>query len=56
MKKLDTWHFGFFFFFGKSFANIYMCIHMSIYLLIMQHVNINVKEYLQSKHVGYIHK
>ena len=45
------------FWFWKSFEQtIYIHIHVSIYLLIIYHVNINVKEYLQSKHVGYIQK
>ena len=30
--------------------------HVSIYLLIIYNMNIKVKEYLQSKHMGYIQK
>ena len=45
------------FWFWKSFEQtIYIHIHVSIYLLIIYHVNIIVKEYLHSKHVGYKHK
>ena len=35
---------------------IYIFIYLFIYLRITYHGNINVKEHLQSKHVGYIHK
>ena len=35
---------------------IYLFIYLFIYLRITYHGNINVKEHLQSKHVGYIHK
>ena len=35
---------------------IYIYIYLFIYLRITYHGNINVKEHLQSKHVGYIHK
>ena len=43
------------FIFEKFLETIYTYIHVSNYLLIIYHVNTNVKEYLQPKHVRYIY-
>ena len=44
------------FWFLKKICKLYIYIYIFIYLRITYHGNINVKEHLQSKHVGYIHK